>query len=92
MGNITQEPFYAPSSSAGEAPFVTDVFSMLPYCWCGGDAHPDGCPPNFTWRNVQISWYKHLGRGTSSNIDLSPDLISELLDDCLASVREMDVS
>jgi hypothetical protein len=45
------------------------VFALRAYCWCEGDRHPDGCPPNFEFypRGFKASWYKHLGRGANVN-------------------------
>jgi hypothetical protein len=91
MWNRTQEVYNAPTGNVGGEPFVTSAFTMRAYCWCDGGGHPEGCPPNFEWRDLRICWYKHLGRGTSANADLTPDMIAEMLTDCLASVRGLDV-
>lgn len=88
--NCTQQQFHAPFDNVG-GEFIAPAFTVRAYCWCDGDRHPDGCPPNFEWRDVKICWYKYLGRGTSSNVVLTPDLTAEMLMDCLASVRGMDV-
>lgn len=87
MGNITQEP-YRIGSNYGNT-FYTDAFVMRDYCWCDGEreGHEDGCPPNFQWSNIKINWYKHLGRGMSANAPIPPDMVAEMLDECLASIR-----
>lgn len=90
MWNTTQKRYDSPTGNVGEE-FHTGTFTMHSYCWCDGGLHPNGCPPNFTWKNVQICWYKYLGRGMSCNIKLTPDVISEMLMDCLKSVRALDV-
>jgi len=90
VGNITQEPTYPLTDNYGGEPFVTDVFTMRPYCWCDGDTHPDGCPPNFEWGEVRICWYKHARRGPSCNVDLTPDMIAEMLIQCLAATRHAE--
>ena len=87
--NATQEVAYSPFDNVGDT-FVTPVFTARSYCWCDGETHPQGCPPNFEWRDVRICWYKHLGRGTSANVDLTPDMVAEMLTDCLAAVRSME--
>jgi len=87
--NRTQEDYSAPTNNSGSH-FKTDKFEMNAYCWCDGDAHPKGCPPNFKWRDVVINWYKYLGRGTSSNTELTPELINTMLEDCLESVQKLD--
>lgn len=92
MWNLAQDDLYrGPGSNSGLEAFETDIFVMRPYCWCDGEKHPDGCPPNFQWRDVQITWYKHLSRGLSANQVLSPDVVAEMLVECLAAVRGMDV-
>jgi len=88
--NRTQKIYEAPTSNNG-GHYKTDKFEMNAYCWCDGEEHKESCPPNFKWRDVIINWYKYLGRGTSSNTDLTPDLIATMLEDCLASIRARDV-
>lgn len=90
MWNRTQEEYHSPFGNVG-GEFEAPAFKVRAYCWCDGDTHPEGCPPNFEWKNVRICWYKHLSRGTSANIDLTPNLVAEMLTDCLESVRSMDV-
>lgn len=87
--NRTQEEFYAPTGN-NASEYETDVFRMEAYCWCDEQHHKDGCPPNFKWRDVEICWYKYLGRGMSANTELTPDLINEMLQDCLQSIRAKD--
>lgn len=87
VSNITQEPTETLTSNYGGDPLVTETFIMRPYCWCEGDTHPDGCPPNFEWRDVRISWYKHAGRSPSSNTQLTPDMIAAMLTECLEAAR-----
>ena len=90
VGNATQEPTYPPTASYGGEQFVTDVFAMRPYCWCEGDQHPAGCPPNFEWKNVRVCWYKHVGRSPSCNVVLAPDMIAEMLTECLTAIRQAE--
>lgn len=91
LWNTTQKEAHSPIGNWGAEPFITDVFTMRTYCWCDGGVHPEGCPPNFEWRDVRICWYKHAGRGTSCNVKLTPDMIAVMLTDCLAAVRAQDV-
>jgi hypothetical protein len=74
-----------PMTNSGSR-FDCDVFSAHAYDW--GD---DEQPWNFKWRDVRISWYKWAGRGMSANMHLTPDMASEMLNDCLAAVRALDV-
>ena len=77
-------------SNSGEAPFENDVFAMRTYCWCDGEGeHEESCPPNFEYKptGVQISWYKHAGRGITCNRE-EPSMIRwcEVLSECVASI------
>lgn len=90
QGNVTQEPCYPPTDNIGGEEFVCDTFSMRSYCWCDGGRHPEGCPPNFAWKDLRVNWYKHASRGTSCNRDVTPDECAEILTSCLAACREMD--
>jgi hypothetical protein len=81
MWNIEQEEYSSPFDNTGNR-FECDTFKAHAYSW--GD---DEQPWNFKWRDVEISWYKWSGRGLSTNKPLPPDLISEMLDDCLGAVR-----
>lgn len=90
MWNITQEEYHSPLGNYGTEPFVTSAFTMRSYCWCDGGIHPNDCPPNFEWRDLKVSWYKHASRGTSCNRPVTPDDCAEILTDCLLAVRAMD--
>lgn len=76
----------------GAEPFENDVFAMRTYCWCDEEmpGHEDGCPPNFEYKptGVQISWYKHAGRGIECNRP-EPTMMRwfEVLADCVRSVK-----
>jgi hypothetical protein len=84
MWNIHQTDYHSPFHNTGND-FRNDVFHAVAYSW--GD---DEQPYNFAWRDLRISWYKHMGRGCSSNIPVTPDLASQCLDDCLASIMRME--
>lgn len=82
------------SSSGGDpcgntgAIFENDVFAMRAYCWCDGDAHPDGCPANFEHKasGFEASWYKYLGRGGSMSGPIDVGRFEVLLEECHASL------
>ena len=63
---------------------------MRSYCWCDGDieGHGDGCPPNFEHRpsGLVVSWYKHVGRGSSQNRVVS---VREWVDALGGCIREV---
>jgi len=84
MWNIHHKDYWNPFDNSG-AQFDCDEFSAHAYSW--GD---DEQPFNFKWKNLEISWYKWFGRGTSSNIPVTPQLASDFLDACLRALRELE--
>lgn len=84
MGNEGVRNWQCPFSNTG-AEFVCPAFEVHAYSW--GD---DDQPFNFKWGDVEISWYKYLGRGMSANQEINPDRASQMLNECLAYLRERD--
>jgi len=84
MWNERQEEYLSPFRNTGNT-FKNDVFEVHAYSW--GDEEQ---PYNFAWKDLRISWYKYLGRGMSANMEISPDLAAECLNDCLASIMAME--
>ena len=76
-----------PTDNSG-AYFSNDVFSIRAYCWCDGDEHPKGCPPNFECGDFEASWYKHLGRGSSQSRLLSAEEWDSIYRKCIDSLKE----
>lgn len=79
---ITYTNYIDPFSNTGEQ-FETDIFWVKAYDW-----NKEGDQVNFAWRDIKISWYKHLGRGmqVSCPYPVTPDLICEMLNECLRSI------
>lgn len=77
-----ENPFY---NSGPRCNLKTDVFEVCAYSWTEDDQ-----PYNFAWRDLRISWYKWCGRGASSNIEITPEMASQCLEECLKSLWEMD--
>lgn len=80
------------TSNEGDEEYINDVFEMRTYCWCDGDSEPheNGCPPNFIHKptGIEISWYKHAGRGITANVDWLPALTwHKLITSCMESVK-----
>ena len=77
----------------GQPEFVNEVFSMRTYCWCDGDRHKDGCPPNFEHRSgLKISWYKHAYRGRTINKSIDEKTWCKIVQECLDSIEATDRS
>lgn len=43
---------------------------------------------NFKFKDIEISWYKHLGRGMSMNREITKDEAIEMFDTCAANLHE----
>lgn len=77
------------TSNSGADDYANKVFSMTSYCWCEGDGeHEDECPPNFEHLSsgLKINWYKHIGRGTTANLEIQRSVWRKIIDECLESV------
>ena len=85
MWNKHQKEYDSPFGNTANS-FKCDVFEVEAYSW--NDNYDQ--PYNFKWRDVEISWYKYLGRGMSANQELTPDRASEMLVECLARLQKVD--
>jgi hypothetical protein len=71
-----------------------------PPCTCGAeeswkerDHHLETCSPqlpNLVFENVMVSWYKHMGRGMSINVDWTEKQWREWFDRCLKKLGIYD--
>ena len=84
MWNIHQQEYASPFDNTGNS-FKCDAFEAHAYSW--GDEEQ---PFNFKWRDVEISWYKYLGRGMSANMGIAPALTDEMLRDCLEALARYE--
>jgi hypothetical protein len=84
MWNIHHQDYASPFGNTGES-FKCETFEVCAYSWSREEQ-----PFNFKWRDVEISWYKYLGRGMSANMEIPPALAAEMLDDCLAAIERYD--
>jgi hypothetical protein len=66
-----------------DAEFKNDVFQCERYSW--GDEEQ---PFNFKWKDWELSWYKHFGRGMSMNRVMTPGEAAAMLEECLNSLKE----
>jgi hypothetical protein len=58
------------------------------YYW--GDDELESAKPNFKFKDVEVRWYKHFGRGMSTNVQKSPDEWVRWFNECLELVRSYD--
>ena len=86
MWNINQKEYNSPFRNTGEQ-FKNDTFEANAYSWSDEEQ-----PYNFKWKDVEISWYKYLGRGTTVNQEIGHNKATKMLNECLESLRKMDTS
>ncbi|MDD4280192.1 MAG: hypothetical protein PHX74_10720 [Candidatus Sumerlaeales bacterium] len=84
MWNIHQEEYNSPFANSGNS-FKCDTYEVRAYDW-GWDLDLDEKSPpqpyNFKWKDLEVIWYKYLGRSTETNRLIMPDEISIMLDEC----------
>lgn len=84
--NILQEEYPSPFENTGSS-FNLPEFSVQAYSW--GDEEQ---PYNFKWNDIEISWYKYLGRGTTINRRVDNDEIAKLHEDCINALLKYEKS
>lgn len=86
MWNNTQEEYSSPFENTSNS-FKNDVFEVQAYDW-NVDIEQ---PYNFKCGDIEISWYKYLGRDTTINDEYEPQVIINMFNKCLQSILDMDV-
>lgn len=65
--------------------FKNDVFEMHPYWWGDEDAL-EAYQPNFQCGDIEIRWYKYIGRGMSVNRAVTREEIEVIFRKCCESL------
>ncbi len=86
MWNLHQQDYASPFGNTGNRFDECTEFTVEAYSWDDEVEQPF----NFKWRDVEIGWYKYLGRGMSANRELTPDLAAEMLGECLLAVKRYE--
>ena len=86
MWNIHQEEYQSPFENTANS-FKNDVFEVQAYDW-NDDVEQ---PYNFKCDDIEISWYKYLGRDTTINGEYESQKIIDMFNKCLQSILDMDV-
>ena len=81
--NMTQKVYESPFSNSGNY-YSNGTFEVEAYSW--DDNYEQ--PYNFKCGELEISWYKYLGRDTRINKHFSPEQIIRYFDICLESIKE----
>lgn len=66
--------------------FYNDTFSVEAYNWNDEEEQQY----NFKCGNIEISWYKYLGRDTTINKEYSETYIIKMFDKCIESLNNME--
>ena len=85
MFNKFHKEYDNPFSNTGNT-FKNDVFEVQAYNW-NDEIHQ---AYNFKWQDIEISWYKYLGRDTTINKHITEKEARVMYDACLASIRAME--
>lgn len=86
MWNIHQEEYPSPFDNTSNT-FKNDVFEVQAYDW--NDEVRQSY--NFKCDDIEISWYKYLGRDTTINGNYNPQKVINMFNKCLQSILDMDV-
>lgn len=86
MWNSTQKEYPSPFENTANS-FKNDIFEVQAYDW-NDDIEQ---PYNFKCEDIEISWYKYLGRDTTINGQYEPQKIIDMFNKCLKSILDMDV-
>lgn len=86
MWNIHQEEYHSPFENTANS-FKNNVFEVQAYSW-NDDVEQ---AYNFKCDDIEISWYKYLGRDTTINGEYEPQKIIDMFNKCLQSILDMDV-
>lgn len=88
MWNRTQKEYANPFENSGNVDgFKNDIFEVHAFDW-NEDSDQQY---NFKYKDVEISWYKYLGRDVSINREISPEYAIRMYNNCIKSLYLMDV-
>ena len=85
MWNINQEEYDSPFANTANT-FKNDVFEVQAYNWNDEVEQPY----NFKCGDIEISWYKYLGRDTTINNEFDNAYIIEMFNKCKLSLLEYE--
>lgn len=85
MWNKYHKEYDNPFENSGNS-FKNNVFEVQAYSW-DDEVHQEY---NFKCGDVEISWYKYLGRDTTINDDYEEKYIIEMFNKCMESLRQKE--
>lgn len=83
MWNKNQKEYESPFGNTGNK-FFNKVFQVQAYEW-NEDIEQQF---NFKYKDIEISWYKYLGRDTTINKEITPEEAVDMFNDCIDSLKE----
>lgn len=88
MWNKNQKEYDNPFYNSGNVEgYKNSVFEVHAFDWNEENEQLF----NFKYEGIMISWYKHLGRDTMINCEISKDQAVDMFNDCIKSIIEEDV-
>lgn len=84
MERVTGKDYFSPFGNNG-GQFNCSTFKVHAYSWADEEQ-----AFNFAWRDLRISWYKHSHRGLSANMDVTSDIASACLRECLDAIEAFE--
>lgn len=85
--NQHQEEYCSPFSNSGNN-YKGECFEVNAYAW---DTEDDDIQNyNFKYKDIEISWYKHLGRDTTINREIKPEEAIEMFDTILKEIYQTE--
>lgn len=86
MWNRNQEEYNSPFANSGNVDgYKNDTFEVHAYDW-SLDESSSPMLPNFKYNDIEISWYKYLGRGMWINRKITPEEAVDMFNACMASL------
>lgn len=82
-GEVKYSEYESPFSNTANK-YRNEVFEVEAYSWDDEKEQPY----NFKCGEIEISWYKWLGRGTMINGEYSKEEIVEMFNRCIGSLEE----
>lgn len=83
--NTGHKDFDSPFENTGNS-WANDVFEVQAYSWNDEERQPY----NFKCGDIEISWYKYLGRDTTINGEYDKDTIINMYNRCMESLYRID--
>ena len=85
MWNSKQKEYDSPFENTGND-FICDTFEVHAYNW----SEDINQPYNFKCGDIEISWYKYLGRGCTMNNKWSQSAMIEMYNKCMKALDKIN--